>query len=78
MSAPDSEQMTKDEVIAWFKNTDNISPALESMTPATEPAARPSPDVPMVLASIRLPIMLVEQFDSLADMQGVRRSDVIR
>jgi hypothetical protein len=32
----------------------------------------------MTLASIRLPVVLVERLDNLADMQGVRRSDVIR
>lgn len=48
------------------------------MTPATEPAHRPVPEVPMMLASIRLPVILVEQLDSLADLLGIRRSDVIR
>lgn len=51
---------------------------LTSMTPATEDADRPSQEIPMMLASIRLPVLLVEQLDSLAAMQGVRRSDVIR
>ena len=32
----------------------------------------------MMLASIRLPVVLVEQLDHLAASQGVRRSDVIR
>ena len=32
----------------------------------------------MMLASIRLPVVLVEQLDHLAVSQGVRRSDVIR
>jgi metal-responsive CopG/Arc/MetJ family transcriptional regulator len=48
------------------------------MTPATEPAPRPTLNVPMMLASIRLPVSLVEQLDDLADIQGLRRSDVIR
>ena len=78
MSGPDFEQMTKDEVIAWFKTTNDLSPILASMAPATEPVSRPVPEVPMLIASIRLPVVLVEQLDSLADVQGVRRSDVIR
>ena len=78
MNGPDFEQMTKDEVIAWFKTTENLSPVLATMTPATEPAHRPVPEVPMMLASIRLPVILVEQLDSLADLLGIRRSDVIR
>jgi predicted DNA-binding protein len=78
MTTPDFERMTKDEVIAWFDSTDDISPALASMSPATEPPARRGPEIPMMLASIRLPVVLVEQLDSLADLHGVRRSDVIR
>jgi predicted DNA-binding protein len=78
VSKPNFEEMTKDEIIAWFKTTTNLSPILSSMTPATEPASRPAPEVPMILASIRLPVVLVEQLDSLADLQGMRRSDVIR
>ncbi|MEV1290366.1 ribbon-helix-helix protein, CopG family [Micromonospora sp. NPDC049679] len=78
MTTPNFDAMTKDEVIAWFNTTDNLGPAVASMSPATEPAPRPAPDVPMMLASIRLPVVLVEQLDSLADLQGVRRSDVIR
>nr|MDT0657281.1 ribbon-helix-helix domain-containing protein [Micromonospora sp. DSM 115978] len=31
-----------------------------------------------MLASIRLPVGMIEQIDSLADLQGVRRSDLIR
>jgi predicted DNA-binding protein len=78
MTTPDFERMTKDDVIAWFDRTDDISPALASMSPATEPATRRSPEIPMMLASIRLPVILVEQLDSLADLHGVRRSEVIR
>jgi predicted DNA-binding protein len=32
----------------------------------------------MMLVSIRLPVMLVEQLDRLANSRGVRRADVIR
>ena len=32
----------------------------------------------MMLASIRLPVSLVERLDGLAESQGVRRSDIIR
>lgn len=78
MSSPDFERMTKDEVIAWFDAADDISPVLKSMVPATEPVIRPANDMPMMLASIRLPVAMVEQLDSLADLDGVRRSDVIR
>jgi predicted transcriptional regulator len=77
MNNPDFERMTKDEVIAWFDNTRDISPVLGSMTPATEPVRRTA-EVPMMLASIRLPVAMAEQLDSLADLQGVRRSDIIR
>jgi Arc/MetJ-type ribon-helix-helix transcriptional regulator len=75
---PDFERMTKEEIIAWFDNAGDISPALRSMTPATEAVKRGSSDAPMMLASIRLPVTLVEQIDSLADAAGVRRSDIIR
>ncbi|HEX6498767.1 MAG TPA: ribbon-helix-helix protein, CopG family [Micromonosporaceae bacterium] len=78
MNAPDFEKMTKDEVVEWFRTTQNLSPMLSSMTPATEPATRPATGVPMMLASIRLPVVLVEQVDRLAEAEGVRRSDVIR
>jgi Arc/MetJ-type ribon-helix-helix transcriptional regulator len=78
VNSPDFEGMTKDEVIAWFDNTDDISPVLESMKPASEQVQRASKDGRMMLASIRLPVAVVEQIDSLADMAGVRRSDIIR
>ena len=78
MSTPDFDQMTKDEVIAWFKTSDDLTPALGPMRPATDTTRRPLPEVPMVLASIRLPVTLLEQLDSLADLQRVRRSDVVR
>jgi Arc/MetJ-type ribon-helix-helix transcriptional regulator len=78
MSAPDFEHMTKDEILAWFDKAGDLSPLLSSMTPATEPVARAASETPMLLASIRLPVAMVEQLDSLADLQGERRSDVIR
>lgn len=78
MRQSDFEHMTKDEVIAWFRTTNDLSPMLVDMQPTTGPASRPAPDVPMMLASIRLPVALLEQLDHLASRQGVRRSDVIR
>ena len=78
MSQPDFEHMSKDEVIAWFRTTNDLSPMVASMQPATESVSRPVPEVSMMLASIRLPVVLVEQLDHLAASHGVRRSDVIR
>lgn len=78
MNAPDFERMTKDEVIAWFDSTDDISPILARTKPATEPVTRLGADAPMMLASIRLPVTVVERLDGLAAAEGVRRSDVIR
>ncbi len=78
MSSPDFDRMTKDEVLAWVDTAEDISPVLASMIPATQPVGRATTDTPMVLASIRLPVVMVEQLDSLADLQGVRRSDIIR
>ena len=78
LTGPDFERMTKDEVIAWFKSTNDVSPILESMRPATEPPSRSATEIPMMLASIRLPVVLVDQLNHIADVQGVRRSDVIR
>jgi metal-responsive CopG/Arc/MetJ family transcriptional regulator len=48
------------------------------MTPASEPIASSTAETPMVLASIRLPVAVIEQLDILADLDGTRRSDVIR
>jgi predicted transcriptional regulator len=70
--------MTKDEVIAWFRTTDTLAPVIRSMTPSAEPAAGPVPEIPMMLASIRVPVPVVEEVDRLADEDGVRRSDIIR
>jgi Arc/MetJ-type ribon-helix-helix transcriptional regulator len=77
LSTPDFDNMTKDEIIAWFDSADDLSPVLASMKRATEPAGRAEAE-PMMLASIRLPVVLVEQLDSLADLHGIRRSEVIR
>jgi hypothetical protein len=74
VSGPDFEHMTKDEIIAWFETTEDISPLLATMTPATEAVQRQSTDGPMMLVSIRLPVAVVERLDSVADLQGVRRS----
>lgn len=78
MSGPDFSGMTRDEVLAWFDGADDISPVIATMDPATEPVSSPAGDGPMMLASIRLPVAMVEQLDSFADLDGVRRSDVIR
>jgi metal-responsive CopG/Arc/MetJ family transcriptional regulator len=48
------------------------------MTPSAELAADPVPEIPMMLASIRIPVPVVEEMDRLADEDGVRRSDIIR
>lgn len=78
MSPPDFENMTKDEVILWFKTTNDLSPVVTGMAAAAEPVDRPAQDGPMMLASIRLPVALVEQLDEIAARQGARRSDIIR
>ena len=78
MSGPDFERMTKAEIITWFTSADDISPVVSSMSPATTTHSRPESGIPMMLASIRLPVTLVEQLDNLADLLGVRRSELIR
>jgi predicted transcriptional regulator len=78
VSDPDFDSMTKDEVIAWFRTTDSLAPVIRAMTPSAEPAADPVPEIPMMLASIRIPVRVVEEVDRLADEDGVRRSDIIR
>jgi hypothetical protein len=60
------------------RSTNDLSPMVAPTRPASEPVTRPAPEVSMMLASIRLPVVLVEQIDHLAARQGVRRSDVIR
>jgi predicted DNA-binding protein len=78
MTDRDLDHMSKDEAVAWFNTADSLSPAIRSMTPATEPPPNPAPDMPMMLASIRLPLPLIERLDAIANQQGTRRSDVIR
>ncbi len=78
VNEPDFDKMTKREVVDWFTTTGNLSPMVASMHPATEQVSRPAAGVPMVLASIRLPVELVEQIDRLAEAEGLRRSEVIR
>lgn len=77
MTEPNLDRMSKDEAIAWFTGTGSLAPAIRSMAPATDPSG-PPPEVPMMMASIRLPVGLAEQLDALASRTGVRRSDVMR
>jgi predicted transcriptional regulator len=77
MSSPDFEKMTKREIIAWFESAESVAPLVAGMAPATEPAA-PSTGVPMMLASIRLPVVLIDQLDGIAERDGTKRSDIIR
>src|SRR5687768_8203312 len=77
VTEPNLDRMSKDEAIAWFDTTESLAPAIRSMTPSTDPTG-PPPDVPMMIASIRLPVPLVEQLDELAAHDGLRRSDIIR
>lgn len=76
MTEPDFEQMTKDEVIAWFHHTDSLAPVIRSMTKASTTGT--APETPMMLVSIRLPVTLVEHLDHLAEQSATRRSEVIR
>ncbi|MFV2022827.1 hypothetical protein [Micromonospora sp. LOL_023] len=76
MSEPDFDRMSKDEVITWFQATDSLAPVIRSMT--TVPATGAAPEAPMMLVSIRLPVALVEQPDSIVGESATRRSDVIR
>ena len=77
MTEPNFNRMTsKDEVIAWFQNTDSLAPVIGSMTAA--PTSGVAPESPMMLVSTRLPVALVEQLDRLAEQTAVRRSDVVR
>ena len=77
VTRPNFDRMTKEEVIAWFDAADDVSPILSTMTPA-EPLAPATSEVPMALASIRLPVTMIEQLDDLADLDGERRSDISR
>ncbi|WP_229398292.1 ribbon-helix-helix domain-containing protein [Micromonospora okii] len=76
MTEPDFDRMTKNEVVAWFQNTDSLAPVIKSMTAAPAPGG--APGTPMMLVSIRLPVSLVEQLDHLADQAATRRSDIVR
>ncbi|MBO4159809.1 ribbon-helix-helix protein, CopG family [Micromonospora antibiotica] len=76
MSEPDFDRMTKDEVVAWFQQTDSLAPVIRSMT--ATPASGTAPETPMVLVSTRLPVELVKHLDRLAEQAASRRSDVIR
>jgi predicted transcriptional regulator len=70
--------MSKDEVVAWFDASDDVSPLLSAVAPVSEGVTSPAADGPMAMISIRLPVSMVDELDSLADVQHVRRSDVIR
>ncbi|WP_173160922.1 ribbon-helix-helix protein, CopG family [Phytohabitans suffuscus] len=70
--------MSRDDVLAWFDRADDISPVIATMDAAPEPVRRAAGDGPMMLASIRLPVATVEQLDALAELDGVRRSDIVR
>lgn len=78
MSGPDFERMSKDEVVAWFNSSEDVSPLLSAVAPVSDGVTSPAADGPMAMISIRLPVAMVEELDSLADVQQVRRSDVIR
>ncbi|GAA3246627.1 ribbon-helix-helix protein, CopG family [Dactylosporangium siamense] len=78
MSGPDFERMSKDEVVAWFDASDDVSPLLSAVAPVEDGVVSPAVDGPMAMISIRLPVAMVEELDGLADAQQARRSDVIR
>src|SRR5205085_10445658 len=72
------ERMSRDEIVAWFDSAEDISPLLSGLTPVSEAVVSPATDGPMAMISIRVPVALVDELDSLADAQHTRRSDVIR
>jgi predicted transcriptional regulator len=78
MSGPDFERMSKDEVVAWFDTSDDVSPLLSAAAPVSDGVVSPAADGPMAMISIRLPAAMVEELDALADVQRARRSDIIR
>jgi predicted transcriptional regulator len=78
MSGPDFERMSKDEVVAWFDASDDVSPLLSTVESVADGVVSPAADGPMAMISIRLPVAMVEELDGLADVQQARRSDVIR
>ncbi len=77
MTLPDFDRMTKDEILEWFDNTKDLSPLIRTMRPDTEEVRR-SPNPPMMLASIRLPVEMVYRIDEFAEGDGVTRSDLVR
>jgi predicted DNA-binding protein len=77
MTTPDFSSMNKDEILDWFENTDDITPLFAGMQPAREEIRRPS-GPPMLLASIRLPVEMVDRIDEFAEGDGVTRSDLVR
>jgi predicted transcriptional regulator len=77
VTLPDFDRMTKDEILEWFDRTEDLSPLIRTMQPDTEEIRR-SPHPPMMLASIRLPVELVYKVDTLAQSDGVTRSDLVR
>ncbi|WP_344405547.1 ribbon-helix-helix domain-containing protein [Dactylosporangium fulvum] len=78
MSGPDFERMSKDEVVAWFDASDDVSPLLSAVAPVSDGVVSPAVDGPMAMISIRLSVAMVEELDGLAEVQQARRSDVIR
>ncbi|WP_426505589.1 ribbon-helix-helix protein, CopG family [Dactylosporangium sp. McL0621] len=78
MSDPDFDRMSKDEIVAWFNAAEDVSPLLAAATPVSDEVASPVTDGPMALISIRLPVAMVDELDSLADLAHTRRSDIIR
>ena len=78
VSGPDFERMSKNEVVVWFDSAEDISPLLSAVEPVSDVVASPATDAPMALISIRLPVAMVDELDSLADVQRVRRSDIVR
>ncbi len=78
MTNPDFDHMTKDEILAWFRSNEDLSPLLARTTATTEAVAPSRSGEPMMLASIRLPVSMVDQLDSIADLDGLKRSEVIR
>jgi predicted DNA-binding protein len=77
VTLPDFDRMTKDEILEWFDNTPDLSPLIRTMKPATEEIRRP-PGPSMMLASVRLPLEMVDRIDEYAQSDGVTRSDLVR
>jgi Arc/MetJ-type ribon-helix-helix transcriptional regulator len=77
VTEPNFDGMSKDEIIAWFRNASSLVPLMDGLAASTDPAG-PPPEVPMMLVSIRLPVALVTQLDDLARQDKLRRSEIIR